>query len=44
MAIAGIALKTSLITEGIYVSNYLRREVTAAEIAASAPGLGRVSA
>jgi len=40
---AGIALKTSLITEGIYISNHLRREVTAAEIAASAPGLGRVS-
>jgi predicted dehydrogenase len=39
---AGIALKTAFITEGIYVSSALGREVTAAEIAASAPGFGRV--
>ncbi|OPZ25100.1 MAG: hypothetical protein BWZ02_02602 [Lentisphaerae bacterium ADurb.BinA184] len=39
---AGIALKTAFITEGVYVSSALGREVTAAEIAASAPGYGRV--
>ncbi len=39
---AGIALKTSLITEGIYISSHLQREVTTAEIVKSAPGRGRV--
>ncbi len=39
---AGIALKTAYITEGIYISQHLGREVTAAEIAAAKPGLGRV--
>ncbi len=39
---AGIALQTSLITEGIYISSHLGKEVTAAEIVRSAPGLGRV--
>jgi len=39
---ASIALKTALITEGIYVSNHYGREVTVAEIAAAAPGTGRV--
>ncbi len=38
---AGIALKTSFITEGIYISNYLGREVTAQEIEQAEPGLGR---
>ena len=39
---AGIALKTALITEGIYVSSHLGREVTAQEIRKARPGLGRV--
>jgi len=39
---AGIAIKTSLITEGIYISNYLGREVTMEEIENAAPGFGRV--
>jgi predicted dehydrogenase len=34
---AGLALKTSLISEGIYLSAHLGREVTAAEIEAAAP-------
>jgi predicted dehydrogenase len=38
---AGLALKTSLITEGIYVSNHYGREVTADEIEGCEPGLGR---
>ena len=38
---AGIALKTSFITEGVYLSSHYGREVTAAEIAAAAPGTGR---
>ncbi|MBN1399231.1 MAG: Gfo/Idh/MocA family oxidoreductase [Anaerolineae bacterium] len=38
---AGIALNTAFITEGIYVSGALGREVTAEEIAAAEPGLGR---
>jgi hypothetical protein len=39
---AGIALKTSLITEGIYISSHLGREVTLAEIENAAPGFGRI--
>ena len=39
---AGLALKTALITEGIYISSHLGREVTAAEIENAPPGLGRV--
>ncbi|MEN6478149.1 MAG: Gfo/Idh/MocA family oxidoreductase [Anaerolineales bacterium] len=39
---AGIALKTSFITEGVYISNYLGREVTAEEIENAEPGFGRV--
>ncbi len=39
---AGIALNTSFISEGVYISSYLGREVTADEIAAAKPGLGRV--
>jgi predicted dehydrogenase len=39
---AGIALKTAFITEGVYVSGYLGREVTAEEIEKAEPGLGRV--
>jgi len=39
---AGIALNTAFITEGVYVSSHLGREVTAAEIAQAEPGLGRV--
>lgn len=34
---AGIALKTSLITEGIYLSSHLGREVTVREILATTP-------
>ncbi|OQA45503.1 MAG: putative oxidoreductase YcjS [Chloroflexi bacterium ADurb.Bin325] len=34
---AGLALKTALITEGIYLSAHLGREVTADEIAAATP-------
>ncbi len=34
---AGLALKTALITEGIYLSSHLGREVTAAEIEAAGP-------
>jgi predicted dehydrogenase len=40
---AGIALKTSFITEGVYISNHLGREVTADEIEQAGPGFGRVS-
>jgi len=39
---AGIALKTAFITEGVYISSHLGREVTAAEIEKAKPGLGRV--
>jgi predicted dehydrogenase len=39
---AGIALATSFLTEGIYISQHLGREVTASEIAAAPAGLGRV--
>lgn len=39
---AGIALNTALISEGLYLSSHLGREVTADEIAAAKPGLGRV--
>jgi predicted dehydrogenase len=39
---AGIALNTAFITEGIYVSSHLGREVTAQEIRDAKPGLGRV--
>ena len=39
---AGIALNTAFITEGVYISGHLGREVTAQEIAQSEPGLGRV--
>jgi len=39
---AGIALKTAYITEGVYVSGALGREVTAREIAQAEPGLGRI--
>ena len=40
---AGIALNTAFITEGIYVSGALGREVTADEISTAEPGLGRAS-
>ena len=39
---AGIALNTAFITEGIYISSHLGREVTAEEIEGAEPGLGRV--
>lgn len=39
---AGLALKTAFISEGIYLSAYLGREVTAAEIETAEPGVGRV--
>lgn len=39
---AGVALKTSLITEGVYISSHLGREVTAKEIMEAEPGLGRI--
>lgn len=38
---AGIALKTALITEGVYLSGYYGREVTTSEIEQAAPGTGR---
>jgi len=38
---AGIALKTALITEGVYLSSHRGREVTAQEIEEAEPGLGR---
>ncbi|MER3406273.1 MAG: gfo/Idh/MocA family oxidoreductase [Chloroflexota bacterium] len=38
---AGIALNTAFITEGVYLSGHLGREVTAQEIAQAQPGLGR---
>ena len=38
---AGIALNTAFITEGIYISSHLGREVTAEEIETAEPGLGR---
>jgi len=38
---AGIALKTALITEGVYLSGHYGREVTANEIEQAAPGTGR---
>jgi predicted dehydrogenase len=41
MDTAGLALKTSQITEGIYLSSYLGREVTAREIEETPPGTGR---
>ena len=34
---AGLALKTALITEGIYLSSHLGREVTVEEIEAATP-------
>jgi hypothetical protein len=34
---AGLALKTALITEGVYLSSYRGREVTTAEIEAAMP-------
>ena len=37
----GFALRTSQITEGVYLSAQLGREVTAAEIEAAPPGAGR---
>ena len=40
---AGIALKTSMITEGIYLSAHLGREVTAAEIDAADPSYRSVA-
>ncbi|MGI6375762.1 MAG: Gfo/Idh/MocA family protein [Anaerolineae bacterium] len=39
---AGIALKTALITEGVYISSHLGREVTVEEIENAEPGFGRV--
>jgi len=39
---AGIALKTASITEGVYISSHLGREVTAEDIEKAEPGLGRV--
>jgi len=39
---AGIALKTALITEGIYISSHLGREVGLEEIENAAPGFGRI--
>ncbi len=41
---AGVALNTALITEGVYLSGHLGREVTRAEIEAAEPGLGREQA
>jgi predicted dehydrogenase len=38
---AGIALNTAFITEGVYLSSHLGREVTADEIASAEKGLGR---
>ncbi len=38
---AGVALNTALITEGVYLSSHLGREVSRAEIEAAEPGLGR---
>ena len=38
---AGLALRTSLITEGVYLSTHLGREVTPREIEATPPGTGR---
>lgn len=38
---AGLALKTSLITEGVYLSAHLGREVTVREIEEAPPGTGR---
>lgn len=38
---AGIALNTAFITEGVYISSHLGREVTAEEIEEAEPGLGR---
>lgn len=38
---AGIALNTALLTEGIYLSNLLAAEVTAAQIEQAEPGQGR---
>ncbi len=38
---AGLALNTALITEGVYLSSHLGREVTRAEIEEAEPGLGR---
>ncbi len=39
---AGIALNTAFITEGVYISAHLGREVSAEEIESAEPGLGRV--
>ena len=38
---AGLALKMAQITEGVYLSAYLGREVTAEEIEAAPVGMGR---
>ena len=38
---AGIALNTAFITEGVYLSSHVGREVTAEEIASAEKGLGR---
>ena len=38
---AGVALKTALITEGVYLSAHLQREVSAQEIADAPLGTGR---
>ncbi len=38
---AGIALNTAFITEGVYLSSHLNREVRAEEIASAEKGLGR---
>jgi predicted dehydrogenase len=39
---AGIALNTAFITEGVFISSHLDREVTAQEIESAPPGYGRV--
>ena len=39
---AGIALNPAFLTEGVYLSSYLGHEVTAEEIEAAQPGLGRI--
>jgi len=39
---AGIALNTAFITEGVFISGHLGREVSAADIEAAPAGLGRV--
>jgi len=39
---AGLALQAAFIADGIYLSSYYGREVTAEEIASAQPGMGRV--